>query len=57
MMTAITRTAQMLRQMADGMMFHVMDIHLDLFVNLVSMLMPPESDDQICHMNIFHISS
>ena len=33
--------------MANGMMFHVLDIHMDLFVKLVIMLMPPESDDQI----------
>ena len=38
MMQAIMRTAQDLRQMADGMIFHVSDIHMDLFVKLVSML-------------------
>ena len=32
------RTAQLFGQMADGMMFHVVDIHMDLFVKLVSML-------------------
>ena len=48
MMTAMVRTVQLFTQMANGMMFHVSDIHMDLFVKLVSMLMlPPESDDQI----------
>ena len=48
MITMMVRTVQLFTQMANGMMFHVSDIHMDLFVNLVSMLMlPPESDDQI----------
>ena len=46
MIQAIMRTAQLLRQMANGMMFHVLDIHMDQYVKLVSMLMPHESDDQ-----------
>ena len=37
MITAIMRTAQILRQVANGMIFHVLDIHMDLFVKLVSM--------------------
>ena len=47
MIMAMERIAQLFWQTADGMIFHVLDIHMDLFVKLVSMLMPPESDDQI----------
>ena len=38
MITAMMRTVQLLKEMANGMMFHVVDIHMDLFVKLVSML-------------------
>ena len=47
MIQAIMRTAQLFGQVGHGMIFHVLDIHMDLFVKLVSMLMPPEYDDQI----------
>ena len=36
MMLAITRTAHLFILMAFGMIFHALDIHMDLFVNLVS---------------------